>query len=608
VSSVIPDFVEPCLADRRDQVPTKGTWLFEIKFDGYRAQSHLTIKGASILTRRGYDWTETFSSIASDLKKLRATNTILDGEIVVLDAEGRSDFRLLQKDIAGKRTNRFVYYVFDVLFLKGKDVRSLPLIERKALLAALLKKNSSDRIRLSEHLDASGSEIFQHACQLRLEGIICKKIDSPYRSGRGGQWVKVKCIKADHFPIVAFVEKLGANPRRIASLYLGRYEDGQLLYAGKAQTGFTTDQLYEVRERLDPFIRKESPLAMKIKKPKATWVDPVVEAQVEFSGRTSDGLLREPVFKGLRDDLAEIPPVLVSRPLKTRSPRRGGAPRENILQLLPDAVVPTKEQLIDYWQRAGTRALPYLARRPLKLVRHVLGSTFYHKGKLPPIPSPVHQLKIQKREGGTGTRVWVDDVAGLLGLVEMDVIEVHAWNTIADDVEHADQIVFDLDPGEGLGWDFVLESAFRLKDLLEAHDFESWPKLSGGKGVHLMAPLAERIKHDAAHQLSRRIADELARTQSKRYTTSANLSDRRGRLFIDYLRNGRGTTAVATYSPRAREGFPIAAPVTWSALPKLTPTSYSIEQLPPYRRVSSVNKHDARSGRATKHHASQRSQ
>jgi bifunctional non-homologous end joining protein LigD len=585
VNPILPDFVEPCLAERAEEVPAKGEWLYEIKFDGYRAQAHLTTKGVSTLTRRGYDWTEAFSSVATELKKVRASNTILDGEIVVLDSEGRSDFRLLQRDIAARRTNRLVYFVFDVLFLKGKDVRKLPLIERKQLLSDLLKSNTSDRVRLSEHLDAPGAEIFQHACQLRLEGIICKKVDSPYRSGRGGEWVKVKCIKADHFPIVAFVEKLGAKPRRIASLYLGRYEDGKLLYGGKAQSGFTTEQLYEVRERLDPFVRRDSALAVKIKKPKATWVEPVVEAQVEFSGRTSDGLLREPVFKGLREDLAEIAPERRPRAQETRSPKRGGAPRENILQLLPDAIVPTKTQLVAYWENAGDRALTYLANRPLKLVRHVLGSTFYHKGKLPPIPSSVHQLKMEKREGGTGTRVWVNDVAGLLGLVEMDVIEVHTWNAKVDDIEKADQIVFDLDPGPGVDWDLVLDTAFRLKDMIEAHEMESWPKLSGGKGIHLVVPLEKRIKHDAAHEVSRRIADELVRSQPKRYTVSANLSERRNRLFIDYLRNGRGTTAVGTYSPRAREGFPIAAPTTWNALPNLTPTSYSIEQLPPARRV-----------------------
>ncbi|HEU4654846.1 MAG TPA: DNA ligase D [Steroidobacteraceae bacterium] len=603
MKSRLPDFIEPCLAERSEKVPSKGEWLYEIKFDGYRSQARLTKQSIAILTRRGYDWTQAFSSIASDLKQLRSYDTILDGEIVVLDDEGRSDFRLLQQDIAARRTNRLVYYVFDLLFLKGKDVRQLALVERKKLLTALLKKNSSTRIRLSEHIDAGGSEIFEHACQLRLEGIICKRLDAPYRSGRGREWVKVKCTKADHFPIVAFVEKLGVKPRRIASLYLGRYDEGRLLYAGKAQTGFTNDQLYEVRERLDPFIRKESPLAVKIQKPKATWVEPVVEAQVEFSGRTSDGLLREPVFKGLRDDLLEVPPRPRQRNNQTKAAKRGGAPRENILQLLPDAVVPTKEQLIEYWETAGECALMYLARRPLKLVRHVLGSTFYHKGKLPPIPSSVHQLKIEKREGGTGTRVWVDDVAGLIGLVEMDVIEVHAWNATVDDIEKADQIVFDLDPGPEFEWDFVLETAYRLKDILGAHDLESWPKLSGGKGVHVMVPMQKRIKHDAAHELSKRIAGELARTQSERYTTSATLSERRGRLFIDYLRNGRGTTAVGTYSPRAREGFPIAAPISWNALQKLTPTAFSIERLPPAKLVSSNRKCIRRGERGIKQHA-----
>jgi bifunctional non-homologous end joining protein LigD len=364
---------------------------------------------------------------------------------------------------------------------------------------------------------------------------------------------------------------LGARPRRIASLYLGRYEHGKLLYAGKAQTGFTTDDLYEVRERLDPYVTHRCPLSVPIKKPKATWVSPVVQAEVEYSTFTAAGLLREPIFKGLRDDLLPLP----------AAPSRRGVARENILQLLPDAVPPTPAELIDYWHRVHERALPYLARRPLKLVRHVSGTTFYHKGPLPRVPASVRQLKITKRSGGEGTRLWIENLEGLLGLIEMGAVELHPWNATVDDIEHADQMVFDLDPGQGIAWSFVVDTALTLRELLEQEGFASWPKLTGGKGIHLMVPLAEPLTHDAAHRRSRTIAEQLARTDPERFTVSATLSSRPRRLFIDYLRNGRGTTAIGTYSPRARPGNPIAAPVTWKDIEAgMRPDAFSMSHLP----------------------------
>jgi bifunctional non-homologous end joining protein LigD len=437
------------------------------------------------------------------------------------------------------------------------------------------------RIRLSEHLETDSASLLEHACAIRVEGIVSKRKDSPYRSGRTENWIKVKCNKSDNFPIIAFVEKLGAKPRRIASLYLGQRKDGQLLYAGKAQTGFTNAQLYAIRERLDPFIRRTTPLDVSIKKPKATWVEPRVEAEVEFSGFTSDGLLRAPVFKGLREDLSPSTPKPEKTKVTTTRYRKLAVPKENILQLLPDAVVPTTEQLSAYWKKVAKRALPYLANRPLKLVRSVKGTTFYHRGALPRIPSSVHQLKMTKREGGEGIRVWVDDLEGLLGLLEMDVIELHPWNATIEDIESADTMVFDLDPGAGIAWEFVRDSALALKELLVAEGFKSWPKLTGGKGVHLMVPLDEPLKHDEAHRLSRQLANRLLKLAPKHYTLSANVAERRGRLFIDYLRNGRGTTAVGTYSPRAREGFPIAAPVTWKQIEAgAMPNEFGMFRLP----------------------------
>src|SRR5437868_4131909 len=311
--------------------------------------------------------------------------------------------------------------------------------------------------------------------------VLEQKHDSPYRSGRQDIWVKLKCTKSDTFPIVAFVEKLGARPRKIASLYVGRREGDRIVYAGKARSGYTEQVARELRERLDPLIIKQSPLSVPVKKPKATWVKPVVDAEIEYGGITDDGLLREAVFKGLRDDLA-VPAVHAPATVADRSELsrkgRGGVPRENILQLLPDAVAPTKEQLAAYWRKVAKRALPFLGRRPLKLVRHTRGKIFYHKGPLPPIADDVHQLRIEKREGGQGVRVWVDSLAGFLGLVEMDVVEVHPWAATVDDIEAADMLVFDLDPGDGIAWDFVIETALRMRELLEGEGFKPWPKLT----------------------------------------------------------------------------------------------------------------------------------
>jgi bifunctional non-homologous end joining protein LigD len=444
------------------------------------------------------------------------------------------------------------------------------------------------RLIYVDFIEGDGPTIYQHACRMGLEGIVSKRPDSIYRAGRQESWIKTKCTKSDNFPIIAFVEKLGAHPRRIASLYLGRREGDQLLYAGKARTGYTHEVAKEVRELLDPLITAKCPLSVPVKKPKATWVRPAVQAEIEYGGITDGGLLREAVFKGVRDDLtlAEVSSPSVapaSRPHKHHS--HVGVPRENILQLLPDAVVPSKEVLRAYWRKVGKRALQYLGRRPLKLVRQTHSTTFYHKGRLPPIPSSVRQLKIEKREGGEGTRLWVDSIDGLLGLVEIGAVELHPWNAAVDDIEHADQLVFDLDPAQGVPWDVVIETALQLREVLQAEGFKTWPKLTGGKGVHIMVPIATGITHDEAHHYCKRIAQRVVATDPQRYTVSAAMAKRPGRLFLDYLRNGRGTTAIGTYSPRVRSGFPIAAPVTWKQIEAgIQPDAFAMDRLPSSRR------------------------
>ncbi|MER9544753.1 DNA ligase D [Mesorhizobium sp. M0437] len=575
------EFQSPTLVEN---APEDSEWLHEIKYDGYRTE--LIIEGgkARAFTRRGYDWSHRYRRIVQAAADLPVKAAIIDGEAVVLGDTGLPDYQALERELGSPDSARLIFYAFDLLHLNGRDLRQQPLVKRKAALQKLLK-NSAPTLTYAEHLEVGGTDVFEHACRMGLEGIVSKRTNATYRSGVQTSWLKVKCIKSDTFPIVAFVEKLGAHPRRIASLYIGRREGDRLLYAGKARSGYTLSAAHLVRERLDPLIISKSPLSEPIVKPKATWVRPEVLAEVQFSGVTDRGVLREAVVKGLREDLVPIP-AKPPAPSKRRGPaRKHGAPSENILQLLPDAVSPSKDELARYWQRVADHALVHLGHRPLKLVRHALGATFYHKGALPKIPAAVHQLRLQKREGGEGVRVWVDDLAGLLGLVEMDAVELHPWNATVDDIEHADRIVLDLDPGEGVEWDEVIETALTLRDIMEAEGLQSWPKVTGGKGIHLMAPLGTKITHDNARLLARSFAKRLAEAHPDRYLLSAAPAARKGRIFIDYLRNGRGNTAVGAFSPRARPGFPIARPVTWSQVEAaIRPDAFTIDR--PFRAAA----------------------
>jgi bifunctional non-homologous end joining protein LigD len=577
--AAFPAFIEPCHPTLKRRPPDGSEWLHEIKFDGYRAQLHIHEGKVTVYTRTGLDWTKEFTPIATAAEALANHDLIMDGEVTVFGKTGLPDFQALRRELGKGTSSRLTFQAFDLIYLDGYDLRRVPLIERKKMLRDLLAGHAG-ALAYVDHLDFhEGDEVYEHACRMGLEGIVSKRKDAPYRSGGQELWTKTKCSKRDAFPIIAFVEKLGAHPRRIASLYLGRWEGERLVYAGKAQTGYTLAAAREVRERLDPLIIGKSPLSHPINKPKATWVEPQVQAEVEYGGVTDDGLLREPVFKGLQQR-SERPPA---EPLKA-APAVGRVPRENILQLLPDVVVPSKEDLTAYWTRVADRALHFLGNRPLKLVRHAHGTTFYHKGPLPPIPPEIHQLRIQKREGGEGVRLWVDDLAGLLGLIEIGAIELHPWAATVDDIEHADSLIFDLDPGEGIPWEFVVDTAFQLREVLETEGLSTWPKLTGGKGIHLMAPLPDKMSHNTVHAFAKRLAQQFATTDPERYVTFANLASRPGKLFLDYLRNGRGTTAVGAYSPRARAGFPVAAPVTWKEIERgLRPDAFTMSR-PPRRR------------------------
>jgi bifunctional non-homologous end joining protein LigD len=591
-ASPLPAFIPPQLTALVRTAPDGEGWLHEIKFDGYRMHARIEGGEVRLLTRTGLNWTDKYPPIAEALGKLPVDAAYLDGELCGVRSDGTTSFSMMQAASEAGNAAALAFFLFDVLHLDGEDLIKLPLHERKQRLAALLAGVGAP-LQYSDHQPGRGAEFHAQACKLRLEGIVSKRADAAYAPGNRGLWVKTKCLNREEFVVVGWTEPEGSRPH-LGALLLAYYApDGRLVYAGRAGTGINAAELARLRKRLEPLAADRMPLD--VPPPRTSrfgsplvlsrvhWLRPELVAEVTFLTWTDDGLLRQVVYQGLREDK---PAREVRRPLATDEPaplttgptavrpaakpaaatrRRNGTavPAENILQLLPDAVVPSKEELAAYWTKVAPRALKHLGRRPLKLVRHTKGTTFYHMGPLPPIPAAVHQLRIEKRGGGEGVRLWVDDLAGLLGLVEIGAVELHPWGATVDDIEHPDLLVFDLDPGAGIAWDFVVKTAFALRDMLAAQELDSWPKTTGGKGLHVMVPIARGMGWDLAHEFTRGIAERLAATDRARYVTSAALAKRPGKLFIDYLRNGRGTTAIGAYSPRARPGFPVASPVTW---------------------------------------------
>jgi bifunctional non-homologous end joining protein LigD len=605
----MPGWVEPCLAKLVDKVPAGERWVHEIKWDGYRLQAHVKAGSVTLYTRRGHDWTERFPTVAEALRSLPVTTAILDGEAVVEAENGLASFSALQAALGAregpghKAAHEAVLYAFDLLYLNGRDYRHESLEVRKAALASLLSiLPVHNALRFSEHVDEDGDLVWRHACEMGLEGIIAKRRDRPYRSGRGEDWLKVKCVKRQEFVVGGYI--LLANRRRaVGALVLGYYEGDKLVYAGRVGTGFTGETAREIWAKLQPLRSETTRFAENLSvldRRGALWVEPALVAEVEYRGWTSDGLVRHASFKGLREDKdpqdvvredeksfqatsATSPPSPPSRPSRERSRRepgsRLGIPKQNIQTLYPDAVVPSAEQLGDYWRSVGADALKHLGRRPLKVVRREKGITFMHQGPLPPVPEAVHQLRIRKRKGEEGVRLWVDSVEGLLGLTEMGVVEIHPWGALVDDVEHPDMLVLDIDPGEGVEWSFVVETALKLRHTFRSEGLSPWPKLSGSKGIHVMVPVAPDLDWDEAREYCRALAERVAATAPDQYTTSAR-ADRTGRIFLDYLRNSPSITAIGAYSPRAKAGFPVAMQVSWKDVERGTrPDAFTMRSL-----------------------------
>ena len=610
----LPTFVPPQLATLTSPAPRGQQWLHEIKFDGYRMLCRIENGGARLITRNELDWTHRYGSIAAAAGKLDVDSALLDGEVVALLESGVSSFQSLQNALKSGSEATLVYYVFDLLHLDGFDLRAAPLEERKELLAAVLESSESARIQLSGHYDDDGPALFERCCQMGLEGIISKRRDRPYRSGRSEEWLKIKCIASEELVIGGYTISTAEN-RGIGALLAGYFDRGRLVYAGRIGTGFDARTLLDLRQRLEAIRIEQSPFAEVPPKERGRltrWVKPELVAQVEFTGWTDGGILRHPSFQGLREDkpaaAVSRPPSLSSstatngEPMKSTSKRkRSASPPQKVADdqaaagiaaglthpervLFPESGI-TKLGLATYYARVAPHMLPHLEGRPLSLVRcpqgHAAGKCFYQKHAAAGTPKALRRIDIQEKDGVEEYLI-VDNVEGLLALAQMSVLEIHPWGSREDRLDQPDRLFFDLDPDEAVPWQQVIDAAIAVREALKEMGLTSFLKTTGGKGLHVVVPLSpRRADWDTAKQFTREVAEDFARRLPKLFTSVMSKAARRGKIFIDYLRNDRGSTAIAPFSTRAKPGAPVSVPLEWEELsPALRSNHFTIDNLP----------------------------
>jgi bifunctional non-homologous end joining protein LigD len=562
-------FVEPSLASPAESPPKGARWQHEIKLDGYRIQARIDGEEVRLLTRKGLDWTDRFASVAQALRELSLGSAILDGEVVVEDSAGISSFNELVSDLKAGRQDRFRYYAFDLLYLNGVDLTNAELADRKATLASVLPSGlQAEKLTLSEHFTIDGDKFFDHISRLGLEGMISKRRDAPYRSGRTKDWLKSRCVLSQEFVVVGYVPSTTAR-RLVGSLVLGFYEAGKLVLAGRAGSGFTQEDAKGLFESLEPTKTEASPLD---RDPPAEaekgvrWVEPRLIAQVDYHGWTGDGLLWHASFRGLRDDKEVREIVREDRKAPVdQTPRRFPAITHPERMLWPDDGV-TKQGLADYYANNAEWVIPHLIGRPLSLVRcpnGVAADCFFAKHAWAGLSDVVKRVSIGKEAAALA----IEGIAGLLSLVQGNVLEIHPWGSKLSDLERPDRLIFDLDPGEGVAWSAVIEAGLEVRArLLSAFSLESFVKTTGGKGLHVVVPLRPSMDWERAKALCKDVADGMAADSPQRYVAHMAKSAREGRLFVDYLRNSRGATAVAAYSTRARPGATVSAPLDWNEL------------------------------------------
>lgn len=581
--SALPDFIPPQLATRRDSAPQAAGWVYEVKFDGYRMLARIDRGKVSIFSRNAQDWTHRLAGIAAALKKLPLIDAWLDGEITVSDAQGRSSFQQLQNALDGAPA-RIEYQLFDLMWLDGEDLRDAPLAERHARLQAIAER-ASPPLRLSGQLDADGVTAWEAACRMQLEGLIGKRLDAPYRSGRVDHWIKLKCRPEQEFVIGGWTDPAGSR-KGLGALLVGVHDDrhagGRLRYAGRVGTGFTEKTLKQLRRALDPLARDESPFDPPPKLPRgnvAHWVEPRLVAQVQFAEMTDEGLLRQASFLGLREDKPadEVQDEKApTRPQEHRKQRGQRAARDASLPsgiTNADRVVYadagfTKGDVAAYYAAIAPLMLPEVIDRPLSLLRcpqGTQGTCFFQKHIATRLPPGLGQVTVQEKDG-PAQYFAVTSEEGLVSLAQHAAIELHPWGSRTPRIDRPDRLIIDLDPDDAIDWPTLLEAAWLTRTLLQELGLAAYARTTGGKGLHVVAPLKPTQDWTTIKRFAQAIARQLARVAPQRFTSNMAKDKRRGRIFIDYLRNAEGATAIASFSLRARPGAPVAMPVAWDEL------------------------------------------
>ncbi len=591
----LPRQLKPQLATLVDAVPAGPEWLHEIKFDGYRIIASLEDGSVRLWSRNGKDWTRRFSSIAASLEKIPAASAVLDGEVVAMESNGVSSFGKLQQALGEERTGDLVYQVFDLMHLDGASLRDAPLSERKGALSELLDLasfNEHDNVRFTEHLEGDGAELLEHACKLGLEGIISKHTDARYRATRNRQWRKIKCIRHDELLVGGYTEPAG---KRIGfgALLLGKWSDaGKLVYAGKVGTGFSDRQLKSLLVRLRKLKTADCPFDSCPEQGDAHWVRPELIAEVQFSEWTKDGRLRHPSFRGLRED-KNPEDIRMSEPAvkgleATTEQGKSQRGRKNDVAgvtlsnpdrvLYPDQGI-SKLELARYYEEIASWIQPQVSHRPLSLLRCPQGRVkecFFQKHPGDAISRHIPRIDIRQKSGKS-SYLYIERLSDLIALVQAGTLELHVWGCTVTDLERPDTLVFDLDPGPGVAWPAIIEASRSLQDRLLDLGLKSYVRLTGGKGLHVGVLLKPRSGWDDVKAFARAVASAHAKDDPKKFTINMSKAKRRGRIFIDYLRNGRGSTAIASYSTRARMGAPVAVPIRWDELnPSLTSNRYNV--------------------------------
>jgi bifunctional non-homologous end joining protein LigD len=579
--------VRPELATLVTTPPAGDNWLHEIKWDGYRLLIQVRKGKIRLLTRRGNDWTDHFPALLAALTKLNLKDIILDGEVVALDKERKANFQLLQNSLEESAIKTpLIFYAFDLLYYDGYSLLGSPLIERKQLLKKILAvQRATPEIKYNDHVIGKGSIVFQNACDLNLEGIIAKKITSHYIEQRTKDWLKIKCTQRQEFVIGGFTDPKSSR-EYFGALLLGYYEGKDLIYCGKVGTGFTQSSLKELSVTLKKHEQKKMPFVHYPEKNTRHihWLQPVLVSEIEFLSITSEGLLRHPSFKGLRLD-KRATAVNLEEPKDMPTPNEPSSKIvkfTNLNKVLYPQLGITKKDLLSYYENVAELILPHIKNRPLTLVRCPHGAEakcFYQKHYNESIPKSLKEVQIEDNKGRE-PYLYLNNIDGLFGIVQMGVLELHPWGSTIKSVEKPDRIIFDLDPAPDVSWQEVIKTANLLRQFLEQLGLVSFVKTTGGKGLHVVVPIRAALDWDDIKDFTKQIADLIVELNPNKYIATMSKAKRVGKVFIDYLRNSRGATSIAPYSTRAKANGSIAMPLYWDELTtKIHSDSFTLENI-----------------------------